>query len=213
MNDVLLGILLIVLGAGVALFGIWAFGIMLPVWGFIGGFFLGATGIAALLGQGFLSTTLGIIVGLVVGVVFAALSYFFWYFGVIFAAASVGALIGTGLMSAVGLTANWFLWLIALIFGVIFAIGALALNVPPYLVIVNTALAGSAAVVTGILLVLDRLNFGDLTYGPAWAAVKHQWIWGLIWFALGIGAMLFQLQKVDELAATLPDEKWVPANA
>lgn len=213
MNDILLGIILIVLGAGVALFGIWAFGVMLPVWGFIGGFFLGATAIASIFGQGFLQTTLGIITGLVVGIVFALLSYFFWYFGVIFAAASVGALIGTGLMRAVGLNAGWILWLIAIIFGVIFAAGALILNLPPYLVIVNTALAGSAAVVTGLLLVLHRITYADLGNGPAWATVNHQWFWAAIWFVIGIVAMLFQLQKVDELASTLPADKWAPANS
>ncbi|MFM9107465.1 MAG: DUF4203 domain-containing protein, partial [Chloroflexota bacterium] len=184
----LLGIILIVLGAGVALFGIWAFAIMLPVWGFIGGFFLGAAGVSSLLGHGFLQTTLGVIVGRVVGVVLALLSYFFWYFGVIFAAASVGALIGTGLMRVAGLDAGWFLWLIAIIFGVIFAIAALALNLPPYLVIVNTSLAGAAAVVTGLLLVLGRINAAELGNGPAWAAVNHQWFWGAIWFVIGLVA-------------------------
>jgi hypothetical protein len=213
MNHVLLGILLIVLGGLVTLFGIWAFGIMLPIWGFIGGFFLGATAIASLMGQGFLQTTLGIIVGLAGGLLFAALSYFFWYFGVIFAAASVGALIGTGLMRAVGLEGGFILWLIAILFGVVFAIIALMLNLPPYLIIVNTALAGSAAVVTGLLLVLNRIQLGDLGNGPAWATVNHQWIWGAAWIALGLVGMFFQLQKVDELAATLPEERWVPANA
>jgi len=209
----LLGIILIVLGAGVALFGIWAFAIMLPVWGFIGGFFLGAAAVSSLLGHGFLQTTLGIIVGLAAGVVLALLSYFLWYFGVIFAAASVGALIGTGLMRAAGLEAGWFLWLIAIIFGVIFAIGALILNLPPYLIIVNTSLAGAAAVVTGLLLLLGRVTAADLSNGPGWATVNHQWIWAVVWFAIGIAAMLFQLRKVDEVSQSLPAVKWAPASS
>ncbi|MGI9254793.1 MAG: DUF4203 domain-containing protein [Thermomicrobiales bacterium] len=213
MNEVLLGIIMIVLGAGVALFGIWAFGIMLPVWGFIGGFFLGAAAISSLLGHGFLQTTLGVIVGLVIGVLFALLSYFFWYFGVIFAAASVGALIGTGLMRAVGLNAGWFLWLIAIVFGVVFAIGALIINLPPYLVIVNTSLAGAASVVTGLLLLLGRITVDSLGNGPAWATVNYQWFWAAVWFVLGILAMFFQLQKIDEFAEALPEEKWVSVNA
>ena len=213
MNDIVLAIILIALGGLVALFGIWAFGVMLPVWGFIGGFFVGATAIAGLLGQGFLGTTLGIITGLVVGIVFAALSCFFWYFGVIFAAASVGALLGTGLMRAVGMDANWLVWLVAIIFGVIFAIAALAMNLPPYLIIVNTALAGSAAVVTGLLLLLGRIELADLGNGPAWAAVGNQWFWGIVWFAIGLVGIFVQMQKVDELAASLPADRWVPANA
>lgn len=213
MDGVIFGLLAIVLGAIVCFFGLWFFAITLPIYGFIGGFTLGAAGMAALLGQGFLGTSTGIIVGIVVGLIFAVLSYFFWYFGVIFAAASVGALIGTGLMSALGLTANWWLVIVAIVFGAVFALGALVLNLPPYLVLVNTALVGSAAIVTGLLLVFQRIPVAELANGPAWAAVKHGWIWWVLWIAIAVAGMLSQLRKVDEIAAQLPNDKWVPANA
>jgi hypothetical protein len=209
--DVLLGLVVLLLGLGVCFVGLQAWFVMLPIMGGIAGFFVGATGISALFGGGFLGTTLGVVAGLVVALVFAVLSYFFWYFGAILAAGSFGALIGTGLMAAIGLTANWWLWIVGLVVGVLFALAALYLNLPVYIVLVNTAFAGAAAAITGLLLVLDQVNFADLGNGPAWAALRLEWFWAALWIVLAVVGMMFQLRTLAAVA--LPEEKWAPARA
>lgn len=101
MADVLLGLIARGLGLGVCFFGLQAFFIMLPIWGVLGGFVLGASVVANWLGTGFLADVTGFLVGLV----FAVLAYFYWYFGALFAAGSVGALLGVAVMRALGLEA------------------------------------------------------------------------------------------------------------
>lgn len=211
MQEVLLGLVILLLGLGVCFFGLRAWFIMLPIFGAISGFFVGATGVASLFGGGFLGNTLGFVAGLVVALVFAVLAYFFWYFGAILAAGSVGALIGSGLMEAIGINLGVIVWIVALVVGVIFALGALMLNLPVYIVLVNTALGGAAAAITGLLLMFDRVNFGDLGGGPAWAAGGLEWLWTLLWIALAIVGMLVQLRALD--AVRLPEQKWAPATA
>jgi hypothetical protein len=210
-QEVLLGLVILLLGLGVCFFGLQAWFVMLPIWGGIAGFFVGATGVAALFGGGFLGNALGFLAGLVVALVFAVLSYFFWYVGAILAAGSVGALIGTGLMEAIGLTANWWLWIVGLVVGVLFALAALLLNLPVYIVLVNSAFAGAAAAVTGLLLVLDQVNFADLGNGPAWATLRLEWFWAVLWIVVGVVGMVYQLRLLDRVR--LPEQKWAPAQA
>ncbi len=211
MQEVLLGLVVLLLGLGVCFFGLQLWFVMLPIFGAISGFFIGATGVASLFGGGFLGNALGFIAGIVVALVFAVLAYFFWYFGAILAAGSVGALLGTGLMHAIGINLGVIVWIVAIVVGVIFALGALLLNLPVYIVLVNTALGGAAAAVTGLLLMLDIVNFSDLGGGPAWATSSREWFWSLLWLAVAIVGVVFQLRSLD--AVRLPEQRWEPARA
>lgn len=211
MQEVLLGLVVLLLGLGVCFFGLQMWFIMLPIFGAISGFFIGATGVASLFGGGFLGNALGFIAGLVVALVFAVLAYFFWYFGAILAAGSVGALIGSGLMEAIGINLGVIVWIVAIVVGVVFALGALLLNLPVYIVLVNSALGGAAAAVTGLLLMIDRVNFSELGAGPAWATGRLEWLWTLAWIVVAVAGMLFQLRTLD--AVRLPEQKWEPARA
>jgi len=149
--EIVMAILLGLIGLAVCFVGLEVFFITLPIWGFVVGFFSGASLIHAWMGGGFFQTTLGIVVGLALGVLFAILAYFFWYFGVVFLCGSVGAMLGNGLSKAIGLDANWWLWIVGLVVGVLFALAALFLAIPVYLVIINTAMAGAAAIIAAVL--------------------------------------------------------------
>lgn len=209
MGDVLVGILLVVLGAGVCVLGLRLFFFMLPVWGFIAGFFVGAAGMEAIFGDGFLSTVTGWIVGFLVGVVFAAFSWLYWYVGAILAAASLGALVASGLMAAFGVDTGWVIFIAALIGAVLFAWVALTLALPIYVVLINTALAGAFGVVTGALLLFNQLDVDQLGFGGAWAMIEESWFWFPVWAviaAVGLGAQMTQLQSIH-----LPEERWIKA--
>ena len=211
MNELIVGLILIVLGLVVCFYGLKFFFVLLPVWGFIAGFFLGAQGIQALLGGGFLATGASWIVGVVLGVIFAVASYFIWYIGALIAAGSVGAILGTGLMSFI--TSNGVLnWIAAAVGAVVIAVLAALVMLPVFMVVVNTAFAGSAAVVIGLLFVIKRLTFVEVDNGESVinSAVQHNLPWVIVWVALAVIGSLWQVRDAANTVA-LPEDKWTSA--
>ena len=206
MDDILIGTIVLVLGAAVCFFGLWAWFIVLPIWGFVTGFFVGATGVTAVFGDGFLSTVTGWIVGLFVGLLFAAASYLFWYVGVLLATGSVGALFGSGLMEAFGADSDWVLFLVSLAIAALFVYVAFVIALPMFLVIGSTGFAGATGVVTGVLLILDRIELEDLGQGSAVAFIEESWFWAILALALAGAGIAAQLVSVSR--AKLPDERW-----
>jgi hypothetical protein len=206
MDDVLVGLLALVLGAAVCFLGLRIWFVLLPIWGFIAGFFLGADFVTAAFGDGFLSTVTGWIIGIVVGIALAVLSYFIWYAGAIIVAASVGALIGSGLMRAFDVNTDWVVFIVALAGAILFGLIALLINFPVYIVIINTALAGAVAAVTGAMLILNRIDLDELENGPAWAFISESWFWVLVWIVVAALGMGYQLTTLEE--AAFPEDRW-----
>lgn len=204
--DILIGILAVIVGAAVCLAGLRLFFLLLPIWGFVVGFLGGAALVTALAGDGFLSTALGIVVGVIVGIAGAALAYFFWYFGVLLAAGSAGSLLGATLFAAIGVKSAWALFIIGVIFAAVFIFAAFLIQLPIYLVIIDTALAGATVVVGGLLLIFNKIDRDDIGTTAAWHQIHDHWLLWLLWAviaAIGIGA---QLTAVEQ--ATLPEERW-----
>jgi hypothetical protein len=204
--DLLVGIILIVLGAFLALAGLRVFFIALPIIGFI----VGMTGGLALMDHvfdnAFLSTTTGIIVGIIFGIVGAVISYMFWYAAIILGAAFLGASLGTGLMNAFNVDSQWVILIVAVIGAVVLGLLTVLLNLPIYWVIVNTAFVGATILIAGAMLALDRIARSDLDYGTVWAAIDESWFWIIAWIvvaAVGIGAQLSMITQT-----VLPQEKW-----
>lgn len=216
--EIIIGILLILIGLAVAFLGLRFWFILLPVFGAVAGFFLGARLIQDLFGTGFLSTATSWIVGIVLAIGFALLSWFVWYAGAIILAGAVGASLFSGIMHALFTNPwGWTLFIIALIGAIIFAAIALFLNLPLYIVIVNSALGGAALAVAGLLTVMGRITTTELANGATVAVVdeaKFQgagWLWVILWIVVAVLGMLFQVQSMASIR--LPEEKWVPAQA
>ena len=74
--DLLAALILIAIGAAALFVGFKLWLVLLPIFGFLVGFVVGAELIATWLGDGFLSNVLGIVVGAAVAVVFAFLAIF-----------------------------------------------------------------------------------------------------------------------------------------
>ena len=81
---------MIVLGGAVAMYGTRLFYLLLPVWGFLVGFVLGAELFAAIFGEGFLATVAGWGVGLVTGIVFAVVAGLWYWAAIVILAGGVG---------------------------------------------------------------------------------------------------------------------------
>ena len=216
--EILVGIILALVGLAVCFFGLRFWFILLPVFGAVTGFFVGARVMQDIFGTGFLSTGISWIVGIIVAIGFALLSWFVWYAGAIILAGAVGASLFSGILHA--LFANpwgWVLFIVALIGALVFAVGALVLNLPVYIVIVNSALGGAALAVAGLLTMLGTITTVELANGATVAVVDEArfqgagWLWVLAWIVLAVAGIFYQLRSVAE--ARLPEERWVPARA
>lgn len=209
--DILIGLFLIAFGLVIAFMGVQVFFAILPLLGFVAGFYIGAAGVEALLGDSFLSTATGWVVGAVVGLFLAAISWYWWYVGVLLSAGSAGALVATALAEAIGVESQWALLIFAMAGAAAVVFIAFMLNLPVYLIIINTALAGGSILVTGFLLLFNQIEREHLTEGFAYAAARESWLWVMVWAlvaAIGIGRQLTIKERIQ-----LPGDRWVHAEA
>jgi hypothetical protein len=216
--EIIIGILLILIGLAVAFFGLRFWFILLPIFGAVTGFYLGARVIQDLFGTGFLSTATSWIVGIVLAIGFALLSWFVWYAGAIIMAGAVGASLFSGIMHALFTNPwGWTLFIISLIGAIIFAAIALFLNLPVYIVIVNSALGGASLAIAGLMTVLGMITITELANGTAVATIDEArfqgagWLWVILWIVVAILGLLYQLRSMASVR--LPEERWVPAQA
>ena len=215
---ILVGIILALIGLAVCFFGLRFWFILLPAFGAITGFVVGARLMQDLFGTGFLSTATSWIVGIIVAVVFALLSWYVWYAGAIIMAGAVGASLFSGILHAL-FPDPWgaVLLIVALIGALVFAVGALMLNLPIYIVIVNSALAGASLAIAGLLTIFGTIEVTELANGATLAVVNEtklghaSWLWVLAWIVLAGAGIYYQLRSVNEIR--LPEERWVPARA
>jgi hypothetical protein len=205
--DILIGIFLIVFGIMIAFIGIQVFFAVLPILGFVAGFFSGAILVESMFGDGLLSTVGGWIVGAVIGVVFALVAWFWWYAGVLISAGSVGALVATTIAEAIGVSSGWVLFIFAVVGMVAVIMFALAVNLPIYVVIINTAIAGASMVISGVMLVFNQLDTKDLEEGLAVATSEVSWWWVLAWAVIAAVGISRQLALKDRIA--LPSDRWI----
>lgn len=218
MEQFLIGIILAVIGLAVCFFGLRFWFILLPIFGAVAGFYVGARLIQELFGTGFLSTAVSWIVGIVLALGFGLLSWFVWYAGAIIMAGAVGASLASGLLHLIFTNPwGWVLFIVALIGAIIFAVGALVLNLPLYIVIVNSALGGASLAIAGILTIMGTIEVVELANGATLAVTQEvrdrglSWIWLVAWLVLAVLGIVYQMQSM--MSIRLPEEKWVPARA
>ena len=210
MWDVILGLVAIVLGLMLVFSGLRFFFAALPILGFFFGFLVGGAGVHAIFGDGVFSTLTSWLVGFILGLIFALISYFWWYAGALIAAGSTGALIGSAIVRAFGSNAEWLILIFAIIGFIAGFVIAMMLALPVYIVLVNTAFAGASIVITGLLMVIDKVDRADLVYGNAVATVNESWWWTIPVVALAIAGVFSQLKSTSTVV--LPDERWTTAN-
>jgi hypothetical protein len=193
-----IGALAVAIGLGFTFWGFRLFLILLPIWGFFFGFLFGAGATTALLGDGFLATTLGWVIGFVVGIVFAVLSYLYYWFAVVFIGASVGYAAGLGLLHWLGNGGDNFMgFLFGLVGAIIIAAIVVVLRVPKYLIIVLTAIGGAFAAVTGVALILKQVTLDELNGGiggTVHAVDSLSWLWGLAAIILAGVGIAYQIR-------------------
>jgi hypothetical protein len=203
MKDLLIGIAAMGIGTLLCFAGYKVARILIPIWGFFAGFFMGAAGVSDALNNQFLGTTLGIVVGLILGLVFGLFAYFFFSLAIVLMGASFGYWLGTGLVTMLGFNKGFLSATVGISIGVVFAILAIVINAPKYYLIVTTAFAGAVSVFVGFLILINKINLESLSYIDG-NDINVSVLWSILAALLGIFGLIFQVlnNKNQEI------EKW-----
>jgi len=191
-----LALFAVLLGAAICFAGYRFFLVMLPIWGFFGGLWLGAYAVTLILGTGFLATTTGLVVGFVVGIIGAVLSYLFYMVGVLIIAGAFGGALASSVMSALGFDPGWIMAIVVIV-SALFAAGlTLLLNLQKLVLIVLTAMAGAILVVLAGMLVFGQVTVADLQAGGnAFQPIfEGSWFWGIVWLVLAVAGAVVQFR-------------------
>lgn len=207
LETLLLSLLALFVGVVLLLWGYRAFLVMLPVFGFFAGFWLGGHAIATLFGTGFLADVTGLITGLIVGIAVAIFSYLFYGFAIAFVAAAIGYGLGVGLMQAFGLSAWWLVIPVGVVAAILVLFLTFGLNLQKYVVITLTAVAGANALLLGVLALIGRVS-ADQVQGAGNAiqpVLQDNWFWGLVWLIVAAGGVYYQI-RTNRIYAFSADE-------
>jgi hypothetical protein len=201
-KEIILAIFALLFGGCLCFWGYRLFLVMLPIWSFFGGFWLGAKGVAILFGEGFLATATGLTTGLILGVILAIFSWQFYDLGVAVLGALMGAWLGSNVMKAIGFSsANMLTLLVA--FGCAIALGILTYvrHWQQFVVIVLSAIAGAYAIVAGFLLLNGRLTVDALqnSSNAMRSALGDSAIWLMVGLAIAIAGIVVQFRSYRRL--------------
>ncbi len=197
MFQILIAVLFaLLLGAGFCFFGYRIFLVMLPIWGFFAGFWIGAEATALIFGAGFLGTTTGWVVGFVVGLVTSLLSYLFYFIGVALVAAGFGAALGSGFMALLGFNGGFLVAIVAIVCALIIAGITLIFNLQKFVIIAITAIGGANAILLSGLLLFGRVSLDSLQ--SAGSSIKpvlqDSWFWLIVWLILAAIGIVVQIR-------------------
>ena len=209
---ILFSLLAIVIGAALILYGYRVFLVLLPVFGFFAGFWVGASAMQWTLNEIFLATIFSIIVGVVLGVIFAIASYIIYFAGVAVVAFTFGAMIAVGIMTFIGFEAGIVISLVALAAGVLLVIVTIQKNLQKYFIMGIMSLGGGNLVVLGILVLIGQVSLevlrakGDMI-GPVLSAGA---LWAIIWLGLAIAGLIYQIRTSSDFEFSMDDlkERW-----
>ncbi len=196
MNDIVLGVLAILVGAVFCFRGYFAMRIIIPIWGAFAGFVLGA-GLISTGGDEFLSTTLSWIVGFAVAIVFGLLAYLYYAVAVLLGMTAIGFILGTTAMTALGVTWSWLIILVGVVTAGVLAFVAIVGDMPMILLTLLTAFAGSSAITAGLMLLFGVIDTDGFDSTLTTRSASDDWWWYAIYFALAIAGVISQIREND----------------
>ena len=206
MSDWLAGLLAIGIGAIFCFRGYIALRIVIAAWGALVGFALGAS-----IGgddSGILANAFSWILAIVLAVLFALVAYLYYAVSIALAMGSIGFMLGTSLIVALGITWSWLIVLSGLALGVALAIIAIVGDLPTILLVVLSAAAGASAITGGIMLLAGTLGTDDITRSAIITEeLNDDWYWYVIWLAAAVGGIIAQVRYGDRMDAQMR-EAW-----
>jgi hypothetical protein len=176
------------------------FRVLLPLFGFVTGFVIGASSLLAIYSQSILAIIVIVAAGSIVGLLVAAATYLFFSWAIILLGATLGYLLGSGIAASAGSESGLITLLSGVLVAAISGIVAIKLDLPKYAVIVLTAALGSGAIVTGALLLMGQIPLESLQYALLQRSIVEQILdqsgmWGIIWVLLAAIGVAVQLKR------------------
>lgn len=194
------GLIAFLFGLAMTFAGYKFFLVLLPIWGFFFGLWLGAQSIQALFGVGFLSTVTSWVVGFLVGAIFAVLSYFFWLFAVAILGGSLGYYAGVGLLQWIGLPMGILVWLIGIVAGIALAAVVIFFNLQKWLVIVATSVLGAATIIGSFTVMFNPAV--QLLENPIQVMLQTSPLLMLIFIVLAVLGIVVQVRSTRSVELT-----------
>nr|WP_274387953.1 DUF4203 domain-containing protein [Salsipaludibacter albus] len=193
----------VLVGAAFCFRGYLAMRVIIPMWGALVGFFLGAGLVASFTDGGFLATTTAWLVGVGVALLFGVLAYLYYEFSVVLSMAAIGWVLGTTVLVALGVTWTWVIILGGVAAGALLGFVAIAADLPMALLTILTAFGGATVVTTGVMLLVGTLDVEQLGQGATTVAMETSAWWVVLYFGLAIAGIVIQLRDVDRRRAGL----------
>ncbi len=216
LTTILVGIVLMAFGIAFCFYGFRAFLILLPIIGFISGFYIGAQAMQIALNEGFLATTLSIIVGLGAGIIGAFASYIFMIIGIVLVAGILGFALTAGVLDLIGVSTSCLSSLVGLASAIAAVWLTLKYKLVRYVLIVITALLGANAIILSLLLFFNRISVEQIIspLGTVSPIIKDSPLYIILFVALfGIGVYVQFLASRDfEFENIKIFERWSAAN-
>lgn len=206
MQDVILGLLAVLVGLLFGLRGFIAMRILISAWGAFVGFLLGAGLVEMATGDGFLMVATGWFVGGVLALVFGLLAYLYYQVAVVIGMASIGFTLGTSAMVALGMSWSWVVVLIGVLLGALLALAAIVTDLPAVILIVLTSLGGASVTVFGLLLLLDSIGTADFNSATVTQRLDNWW-WSAIYLVLAVVGIVVQSRLAGRMTASAA-EQW-----
>ena len=162
--------------------------------GAFAGFLLGAGLVDRVTGDGFLAGVLTWLIGFGVAAAFWVLAYVYYEVSVVLAMAAIGFVLGATLMVAANVRWSWAVVAVGMLAGIALAVLAVVGRLPMLLLILLTGLAGSAAIVAGIMLLTGALAANDLGSEAAVSRIEDTAGWWLLYGVLALAGIVLQLR-------------------
>jgi hypothetical protein len=166
--------------------------LLLPLWGFVFGFVLGAQTMQAIFGVALLATVTSWVVGFVVGALFAVLSYLFYFAAVALIGASLGYAVAVGLLEAIGLQMDFITWVVGIVAAIAVALIVLRFNVQKYVVIIATAVLGAGSII-GVFVMLFN-PAAQVLNNPVQAAIRTSPLLAILFLVVAGFGIFSQIQ-------------------
>ena len=191
------GIVVLLVGAAFCFGGFRFFRWLLPIFGFLVGFWIGEGIIAALFDYTTTMVIIGWIVGLIVGLVLAGLSYFLFKAGIVILGALFGYWLTTAVVSAIGLNSALLVLFLGIAGAILFALLTMRASLQVYLVVIITAVFGSIMFLTGLALIINILSLDEFRANTFVMRniIGTSPLWLLLWIILFLIGFIWQYRS------------------
>ena len=176
--------------------------ILLPIWGFFFGLWLGAQSIQILFNEGFLITITSWGGGLIVGVIFAVLALPLYLFAVAIIASSLGYFAAIGLLLWLGMQWGFLVWLIGIVVAIAFTAVTLIFNLQKWVTIIATAVLG-AGLIVGVFTALFK-PVSLLLENPVKVMLQTSPLLLIVFLLLVIFGIIVQARTTRSVAVSEP---------